>query len=106
MTEISGMFTELLTEALGGLRDGIDESVVRGLSEFVEFADGIGVGFEDHEIQNMIFDILSGTLCDAIGSIERQDPESEDALAGVRRMLALAKRFNFNVEPYEERIPV
>ena len=40
------------------------------------------------------------------GKLERLEPGSGNELNGVRRMLALAQRFNFNVEEYEERIPV
>jgi alpha-amylase/alpha-mannosidase (GH57 family) len=105
-SEVSRMFTELLVEALSGMREGIDGEVAGSLSNFVNFADEAGIGFEDHSVQNMIFDILTGTLDDAIGRMERLEPESGNEVAGVRRMLGLAKRFNFNVDQYEERIPV
>lgn len=105
-TEVSRMFTELLNEALAGLRDGIDETATGSLLSFVDFGDQIGVAFEDHVIQNLIYEILTGPLCDAIGSLERLEPGSSIKLAGVRKMLALAQRFNFNIEAYEERIPV
>ena len=105
-TEVSRMFTELLTEALGGMRDGFDEATAAMLIAFVEFSDETGVAFEDHVIQNIIYEILTGPLCDAIGRLERFELDSGDELAGVRKMLALAKRFNFNVEAFEERIPV
>ena len=105
-TEVSRMFTELLTEALGGLRDGIDETAIGALIEFVNFGDETGVAFEDHGIQNLIYEILTGPLCDAIGRLERFELESGNELAGVRKMFTLAKRFNFNVEEFEDRIPV
>ncbi len=105
-TEVSRMFTELLTEALGGLRDGIDEKAIGALIEFIDFGDETGVAFEDHGIQNLIYEILNGPLCDAIGRLERFELESGKELAGVRKMFILAKRFNFNVEEFEDRIPV
>ncbi len=105
-TDVSRMFTELLTEALGGMRDGFDEATATALIAFVEFGDEIGVAFEDHIIQNTIYEILNGPLCDSIGRLERFEPSSGNELAGVRKMFALAKRFNFNVEAFEERIPV
>ena len=73
---------------------------------FVDFSDETGIAFEDHGIQNMIYEILTGPLCDAIGKLERFEPDSDNELVGIRRMLTLEKRFNFNVEAYEERIPV
>lgn len=105
-SEISRLFTELLIEALGDQRDGIDEDVVRTLADFVNFIDDAGVGLEDHGIQNVIFDILTGPLDEAVGRMEKLEPESGKELGGVRKMLALAKRFNFNVDPLEERIPI
>ncbi len=105
-TDLSAMFTELLSEALSGLRDGIHNDDAGALVDFVDFSDETGIAFEDHGIQNMIYEILTGPLCDAIGKLERFEPDSGNELVGIRRMLALAKRFNFNVEAYEERIPV
>jgi len=105
-SEVSRMFTELLVEALVGQRDGIDEKAVRALADFMGFIDETGVGLEDHGIQNAIFDILAGPLDEAVGRMERLEPDSGNELAGVRKMLALAQRFNFNVELLEERIPV
>ena len=105
-SEISRLFTELLVEVLGGQRDGIDEDVVSTLVDFVNFSDDTGVGLEDHGIQNVIFDILTGPLDEAVGRMEKLEPESGNELGGVRKMLTLAKRFNFNVETLEERIPI
>ena len=105
-TEVSRMFTELLLEALGGLRDGIDDRAAATLVDFVNFGDETGVAFDDHGIQNIIYEILTGPLCDAIGRLERFEPDSGNELFGERKMFTLAKRFNFNVEAYEERIPV
>ena len=103
---VSRMFTELLVEALGGLREEIDNGNAGALIDFVSFGDDAGVGFEDHKLQNVIFEILTGPLCDAIGRLERLEPGSGNELVGVRKILALAKRFNFNVESLEDRIPV
>jgi hypothetical protein len=100
------MFTELLEEALAGMLDGIDDELAGILLDFVGFGDEIGVGFADHGVQNVLHDILSGPLCDAIGRTERLEPGSGNALNGVRKILVLAKRFNFNVEAYEERLNV
>ncbi len=105
-TEVSRMFTELLEEALGVLREGIDDIAAATLIDFVSFGDEAGVAFDDHGIQNVIYEILTGPLCDAIGRLERDEPDSGNELVGIRKMLALAKRFNFNVEAFEERIPV
>ena len=105
-SEISRMFTELFVEVLGGQRDGIDEDVVSTLVDFVNFSDDAGVGLEDHGIQNVIFDILTGPLDKAVGRMEKLEPESGNELGGVRKMLTLAKRFNFNVEDLEDRIPI
>jgi hypothetical protein len=105
-SEISRMFTELFVEVLGGQRDGIDEDIVSTLVDFVNFSDDAGVGLEDHGIQNVIFDILTGPLDEAVGRMEKLEPESGGELSGVRNMLTLAKRFNFNVEDLEERIPI
>jgi hypothetical protein len=105
-TEVSRMFTELLTEALGALRDGIDEMAAASLIAFIDFGDDTGIAFEEHGIQNLIYEILNGPLSDAIGRLERFELGSGDELAGVRKMLTIAERFNFNVEAYEKRIPV
>ena len=84
----------------------LDDERAGALIDFVNFGDNTGVAFEDHGIQNVIFNILTGPLCDAIGRLERLEPWSGNELFGVRKMFALAKRFNFNVESFEERIPV
>jgi hypothetical protein len=105
-TEVSRMFTELLAEALGALRDGIDKVAAASLIAFIDFGDDAGVAFEEHGIQNLIYEILNGPLRDAIGRLERFELGSGDELAGVWKMLTIAERFNFNVEAYEKRIPV
>ena len=105
-SEVSRMFSELLIEALGSLVNGLDEGDIETLIEFVNFGDDAGVAFDDHGAQNVIFDILTGPLEEAVARLETFEPGGGEELRGVRKMLALAKRFNFNVEAYEKRIPV
>jgi alpha-amylase/alpha-mannosidase (GH57 family) len=105
-SDVSRMFSELLIEALGSHMSGIDEGDAEILIEFVNFGDDAGIAFDDHGVQNVIFDILTGPLENAVARLETSKPGSGDELGRIKKMLTLAKRFNFNVESYEKRIPV
>jgi hypothetical protein len=104
-TEVSHMFSELFIEALEKLGDELDEDLAASLAGFVSFSDEADVELSPHEVQNVLFDIIRGPLAGSLSRIEKFEAGSEKDIEAARIALGLAKRFNFNVEALEGKLP-
>ncbi len=102
---VSSLFGEMILEKTGQLAEKIDAGLSDHLHEFVEFSAGIGIEIPMHRIQNLIFDILETRVEEALagpgggGAIER------GAVSDISGFLRLARRFNFNTDRWQERLP-
>ena len=101
-SRIADMFTEVLLERLRGLEESFEAGACPALLEFVEFGESIDVEIHPHDIQNSINEILVGPV---EGFLSRAGGDDAAGAECVKAFLELAKRFNFNVEDQESRLP-
>jgi alpha-amylase/alpha-mannosidase (GH57 family) len=105
-SHVSSMFTSFILERLEGIADGLDSSVTDSIIDLADYSDLVEIEIDPHRIQNMLYEILIGPASDAISRIEKMEPGSEKEIEGIKSLLRLAKRFNFDTDRYEQRIPL
>ncbi len=87
-------FSDFILEKTRLLERTMDAALVRSLITFRELCDTYGVTLEVHEIQNVIYSILQTKITPLLdnGQLVEQDRNL------VRDFLALAQKYNFNVD--------
>ncbi|HSG28903.1 MAG TPA: DUF3536 domain-containing protein, partial [Candidatus Krumholzibacterium sp.] len=103
-TEIMTLFEEFLLESLARMEGGISSDLCERLHLFTEYAYGIEIDIPQHEIQNELFRMMTTRVEEVIRRIETGRGFSSD-LAAVTCFLRLARRFNFNTDSWQERLP-
>lgn len=103
-SEVSTLFTDFFLEKVNRLREGLDASLTERLLEFADYCAGINIEIAQHDIQNELFDIMQTRLEDILAGIEAGEAEPEEIEAAAS-LLRLARRFNFNTDPWQERLP-
>jgi alpha-amylase/alpha-mannosidase (GH57 family) len=124
-TAASLVFRDLVLETTVQFEERLDAGAADALLQFVELSHTLGIGIEMHDIQNEIYHVLETTvmreieLLRAAAGVEMEPrvgvdtaPESGSGpgtARGRRRaveaFLTIARRFNFNTDSYEERLP-
>ena len=114
-TSASRAFRDVVLERSSRFEERLDADAADALFEFVELSHALDITIEMHDIQNEIFRILETTVGAAIESLRgaggeagHPEPSAGDGAAtrrAVESFLNLARRFNFNTDSYEERLP-
>lgn len=104
-TAASLVFRDLVHETVMQFEERLDAGDADALLQFVELSHASGIGIEMHDIQNEIHHILETTVSAEIERLSRNPQEDPEARRAIEEFLKLARRFNFNTGPYEERLP-
>jgi hypothetical protein len=105
-SHVSSMFTSFILERLSSIAGAPDGSVTESIIEFVDYSDRIEIDIEPHQIQNVLYEILGGPIPESFSRVENLVPGSEREIAGIKSMLRLAKRFNFDTDDFDRRVPI
>ncbi len=104
-TGIAALFAEFFLEKLHRLREGLSADICDHLHVFAEYSYGIGIEMRQHEIQNELFNIMETRGEEAILALKQSSPIDWDSVEAVDSLLRLARRFNFNTDQWQERLP-
>jgi len=102
---IAALFEEFFLEKLRRLREGISVETCDHLHLFAEYSYGIGIEMRQHEIQNELFYIMETRGEEAILALRSASTVDWGAVEAVESLLRLARRFNFNTDAWQERLP-
>lgn len=124
-TSASLVFRNLVLETVMQFEEHLDADDADALLQFVDLSHALGIDIEMHDIQNEIYHILETAVMREIELLKAEaDTEAAphsgaeavtesggrsgsvpDRRRAVESFLKLARRFNFNTDSYEERLP-
>jgi hypothetical protein len=104
-TAASRAFRDLVLETVKQFGERLDADAADALFSFVELSHAFDIDIEMHDIQNEIFAILETTVSAEIERLGSNPERGRDARRAIDAFLELARRFNFNTDSYQERLP-
>ena len=102
---VAAAFEKHILELLAAQRTRLDAEALEEILRLIERSAAAGIEIEQHELQNVVYDLLSGPCAPALERLSRGGAPEEPDDAAARLMLVLARRLNFNTERFEARPP-
>ncbi|MDD4858524.1 MAG: DUF3536 domain-containing protein, partial [Candidatus Krumholzibacteria bacterium] len=97
-------FSDLILENVKQLADRLDAGAASALEQFVNLADEMGIRTNYRDIQNRLYEILETKISPLIDELSVHPGEREETKSAIAAFLRLARRFNFNTDPWDKRL--
>jgi len=97
-------FSDLILENIRRLAEELDAEDAAALEQFVNLSDEMKIQTNFRDIQNAIYTVLETKITPLLDTAAQAAGGREEAKRAAAAFLSLARRFNFNTEPWEKKL--
>jgi hypothetical protein len=97
-------FSDLILENIRRLAEELDVEDAAALEQFVNLSDEMKIRTNYRDIQNAIYAVLETKITPLLDTAAHAAGGHEEAKRAAAAFLSLARRFNFNTEPWDKRL--
>ena len=97
-------FSDLILEKIRLLASELDAGSAEALEQFVNLSAEMGIQTNFRDIQNRIYTILETKVSPLLDELASRPSGREEAKRAISSFLSLARRFNFNADPWDKRL--